>query len=94
MGYSKKLYNVLGGLQVVYYHSPYLSTIPRIHKYYNLLCPFLYILHNYYLFTPIHRVLPAVDSKCQKALQTRHVLSFPSPARAWRIYAAHLHVSR
>lgn len=72
MGYSKKLYNVLGGLQVVYYHTPCLSTILRIHKYYNLLCPFLYILHNHHLFISVPRVLPAADSKYQRAPRTQH----------------------
>ena len=35
MGYNKKLYNILGGLQVVIIADSYYKSIRTSHKYYN-----------------------------------------------------------
>lgn len=46
MGYSKKLYNILGGLQVVIIAESTNNSIPKINEINKVYCRFLSIIHN------------------------------------------------
>ena len=53
MGYNKKLYNILGGLQVVIIADSYYKSIRTSHKYYNFQCYILFIFDKYLSFSTL-----------------------------------------
>ena len=52
MGYSKKLYNILGGLQVCIIADSYNLSIPRLNKYHKVFLVFLLLFHKKFGIIP------------------------------------------
>ena len=77
MGYSKKLYNILGGLQVCIITAP--PHFVHIYISQNLQGIYSFIVHYYYIpfITILQYHPPVVGTSYQKGLQTRLFRFFP-----------------